>query len=265
MRLFFIPGSYLYYSRLGSIVLAASLFIIFIFPISGLCFTSSHLTLSVFFISLLIAWIAFYAIYEIGYLRNDVFTVRREETPNNRIASKDQDFFQSFVGKLTVVRVLWAIAGLSILLFILPHKAVFQFSLFLILTLSFFMLHNTVRSKKNILTYFCLNISKIATIPALFLDWQELWTYLPYLIIIFSLLRTLEHASKPKYGIKKLSRLWNRLDSFRVLYFSILLILLLLLKTSQIWIILTVYFLLYRIASFWGVKKLSVKKLKLKR
>ncbi len=265
MNLFYFPGSYLYYSRLKGWVSTISLVLLYIVPISVICFTLGVQDLLGFLPGLLVSWFIFYAAYEIGYFQNDIFTVRREKRPNHRIAKKDQSFFQRNVNALILSRSLTAIIGLFFLAILLSLNQIIPFTLFLIMTLLLFVLHNTVRSRLNILTYFFLNVSKVLTLPALFLEFDQLLICLPFFIVIFSFLRTIEHAAKEKYHLVLLRRVRKNLDFSRILYFSTILGLFYYFHADSIWLYVCAYILIIRIIAWLLIRISSKEKLKLQR
>jgi hypothetical protein len=87
-----------------------------------------------------------------------------------------------------------------------------------------FFLHNTLRSRINILTYFGLCVTKYLVFPFLLLGMD--YGLEPYLVIFFTfpLLRTLEHAVKPKYELVTLQQIVGSLDKFRLGYYAFVLV-----------------------------------------
>ena len=140
-----------------------------------------------------------YALYELGYLQNDFWTVRRERQPHYRLPSKERARLKP--GLLALSRALWA-AVFLLLLFVLPLGVPLhwlRFLLALLVLCLFFLAHNLVRSRWNMLTYFLLCSAKYAALPALFLPASQGCAVWLAFFACFVLPRSLEHCAKPKY------------------------------------------------------------------
>jgi|GEM_PF-1477228 len=218
---FFLPGYYLFYSRLlrkseriswlivfPMVVLLASLLVE---PADGLSI------LAVFSISFL-AWLS---VYEIGYMENDAFTIDLEAQPTLRIPKGESDWIKANFHKIIGTRSLIFL----LLTYILWHFFTDNFSLtyfFSIvgLTRLVFYFHNRLRSRWNILTYLLLSLGKYLFL-ALILFQLNFPLLLLALVFAFPLPRTLEHACKVKYGLKPIKLLIGEFDLFRVRYYGI--------------------------------------------
>jgi hypothetical protein len=223
---FILPFYYLYASRLKRP--AELLSLIWIYPVFLFVFLFGFYQVGLFpnSVSFIIGFFAWMSIYEIGYLENDALTIRKEKNPNIRISLDDILLVQKNFGSICIIRVF-------VFIFLILLTSVFglfsqsQLFLFVLLALTarlFFFLHNQFRSRVNIITYFLLCLSKYGVFPMVFLGWN--YGFEPYWIILlsFPLLRTIEHSVKTKYGLKKLQQTIGNLDTFRVKYYGVLLL-----------------------------------------
>jgi hypothetical protein len=225
MSKFVFPFYYLFFSRLKSP--AELLSLLWIYPIFLFVFLFGFygLTLWPNSISFLIGFFAWLSIYEIGYLENDALTIRKEVHPNIRISQGDIQFIQENFKSIIKGRILIFLFLVSVngVLNLLPLNQLLLFIVIVLTSRFFFYLHNQIRSKLNILTYCMLCLTKYFVFPIVYLGME--YGYEPYWVILltFPLLRTFEHAQKPKYQLKKLNRWAGSLDLFRVKYYAILL------------------------------------------
>lgn len=219
---FVFPFYYLYYSRLRkpeellSLIWIYPLFLfLFLFGFYGL-----ELIPNVFsFVLGLIAWMS---MYEVGYLENDALTIRREANPNIRIPQRAIEYIQANYKRIFATRVaifLGLVAVLYISGLLSPEQLLVFLGLVLWARLMFF-LHNSTRSSINIGTYFFLCATKYLIFPLVYLGREH--GIEPFMVILlsFPLLRTIEHATKKKYGFTKLQTWVGSLDVFRVKYYG---------------------------------------------
>lgn len=151
--------------------------------------------------------------YEVGYLFNDIYTVKKEKNPTTRISGElvwYKNKFKYLVVFKTITALLLPLVFLDLMFFSVMTTS-------LLFILFFYFLHNNIRNRANVLTYFFL-VSLRYTAPVFyFLDFQLFLL----IIISFPLCRTLEHSCKKKYDIK-LSKLIvsSNVDLFRVKYYA---------------------------------------------
>lgn len=250
---FVIPFYYLTYSRLKS--LPEKLSLLWIYPLFLMVFLFGFYNVEVIpnFLSFLMAIVAWMSIYEIGYLENDALTIKKETHPNLRIQEREINFIEKNFRVILITRFL--IFGVIILIFfysgLLSNRQLFTLISLIMLARLFFYMHNQIRSRWNILTYFVLCLLKYAIFPLVFLGLK--FGFQPFIIILisFPILRTLEHAVKPKYKIVWLKKIIGSLDYFRVKYYAVTLILAILLSLglglTPIFIYSTAYFFVFRL------------------
>lgn len=260
---FIIPGYYLFYSRLKLKLEKISWFLIYIFPIYiiGAFYNLNNLLIysSIFILSTVV----FNAIYEIGYIENDIKTVLNEKNPTFRLSKEDYLFVKDNYTFIIYAKIFIAICLLyliHILANIFSYNIyILQFIVLLIGIRFVFYLHNKIRSNINILTFFTLAILKYSAPLFLILSKTELLEVWLMTLFLFPLLRTMEHATKNKYKMKKWSTFIGNHDTFRIKYYIFILIIsniyfFYLNKISLLVLFLIIYFLIYRIASYVLVK-----------
>src|SRR5690606_17357064 len=128
-------------------------------------------------------FIAWMLIYEIGYLENDTITIKKERHPNLRIPERDILTIQRFFWPILVLRVVSSLMVILLVYFlrILDFQTLSLFLLCLAAARLIFWIHNSVRSRINILTYFLLCCTKYFVFPLIFLRLGQ--GIEPYLIV----------------------------------------------------------------------------------
>lgn len=211
-------------------------------------------------LSFILGFFAWLSIYEIGYLENDALTIRKEAKPNIRISQGDIHFIQQKYWRIIVFRLIVFLTILGILVGAGLFSQ-YQLKIFVLMVIAgrmFFLLHNQIRSRWNILTYFLLCVSKYWVFPMVFLGLD--YGTEPYWVIFlaFPLLRTLEHAMKPKYQFVKLKNWAGSLDGFRVKYYGFWLVVAVFFSTMlfdcRIFVYCTLYFFLFRLGIFFLIR-----------
>jgi phosphoserine phosphatase len=145
---YFIPGFYYFKERTNLFTLFERLFfILFVLYITN---KLDFLPFS------LLLWISFITMYEIGYIDNDFFAVRKEKNPSIRL-SKDVSSFQVY--KFISIRIFYFLILISICIYFF-NFSFFITNIFLIIGVLFiFIIHNRLPQEKRILSYSILKLS----------------------------------------------------------------------------------------------------------
>lgn len=221
MYRFFLPLSYGWSTRSQTPLDRLSFFVILVLPLWYCSAVSASAPLQAVLPPFAIAFVAQYALYEIGYLQNDCVTTRFESSPHFRLPAPRQEAAARLYPLLTATRLAFACACLALLTRFFPAGRVYRFAALLLMQTLAFGAHNTLRSRWNIATYLALCTLKYAAVPLLFAP--SVWPPPPAaaaMFFAFPLPRAVEHASKEKYGIKLLRSL--NPDRFRLAYYALL-------------------------------------------
>lgn len=261
MSPYLIPFRYLYISRFTHISEWLSLLWIFPIYLVYLIFGIYELPLIPHVGSFLVGFAAWMSIYEIGYMENDAITTQRERFPNFRIPAEQMAFIEDNLVAIRARRLLIfaVLVGLNGLLGWWTLTQIGWFILWVSMARLFFVLHNRIRSRANIATYFGLCLAKYTVFPFLYLCTSQGWE--PYLVVLvsFVLLRTTEHGTKEKYGLLSLQRRIGSLDTFRAIYYAVATLLaaiaFLFWEVSAVFVLSLGYFLLFRGAIWLMIKK----------
>lgn len=246
----FIPVSYTIHSRIKS----KSHFLswIYLFPLFGVF---AHLiygeanNLYIYFI----LFFAVISVYEVGYLYNDIYTVKSEEKPTERV--KNKWFLENF--KLLVFsRICFIFISLLIIWLFVSRDEFKYFFIFIVLLGFSFCIHNLVRSKWNVLTFLFLVFMKYTCLLVFLHD----YTLVFMTFISITLLRTIEYSAVKNY-IPSFHFILKDLDKARVGYylyiisFSFVLVFFDLIYVEYIFV--PLYFFIYRVFVLLVVNNLS--------
>lgn len=161
----------------------------------------------------LLAYLAFIAIYEIGYLGNDIYSVRYETHPRMRIKDLNPNNIQ-----LTVWIVFRVIVFLSITHY-LALWASYAWWAFYSAIILFFYLHNKLR-QKELKTFTFINLAFVRFMAPIFifLNSDHLLLIIPSVFLCYVFYRTLTYMDS-----KKLLKMPSRpLPSFKVNYYLLI-------------------------------------------
>lgn len=170
-----------------------------------------------------LAMICMQTFYEMGYIQNDVLTTRSEAAPTLRLPAPLLEFGANNFASIIVIRVAIGSALLAAFLTLawLSETAVNAalFATVLLATMMAFHLHNSTRSRWNVATYFLLASGRYGAVPVLLAPEGLVVIYALISVLMVPLVRTLEHACKPKYGLATLSMVMIPFEKSRVIYY----------------------------------------------
>lgn len=239
---YIIPLYYTYFSRLKTRTKKIGYIFTFIIPILIVSvLISDNFNLFHFILGLL----GFMSIYEIGYLRNDILTVKKEKSPTLRLSSEDHKIVEKYLKKIFFYKYIITILVIIYLSFFVINNVILYIISILLIEF-FYFIHNIIRNRWNLLSFTVLNNLRYSTVVLLFSD-EFLFVHILFLITI-SLLRLLEKASENKYNFKLLQTLFKRSSNIRTFYyFLILVIVYILFPSFHLYLIITTYFFVYRL------------------
>lgn len=186
MRFFFrylLPITYFQASRLNRWALVGYHGLVEWLPAFALSFIYAGPTFAVFR-TVLLSYLAFICIYEVGYLSNDYFSERYETDPRGRkgkMPDSATPVYALLVSRLFLfVLVTWVLGCLENPIWLTFHGAL----------LATFVLHNSISSGDRIPTFYALATFRFFGPVILTLDPQALVILLPTVMVNISLYRT---------------------------------------------------------------------------
>lgn len=216
-----LPFNYLFHTRLRSSQDRISWVLIHPLPVLFLAGAVGDNSLFSSLVLGVLGLVAFQALYEIGYIDNDVFTTRREVDPTLRLSPSEASFLRTKFSRIAAARALVFLACLAATEWLLPEGsqgALGAFGLICSVTMLAFLLHNRIRNRWNVLTYGVLATGRYVSVPLLAWGLEEPAILLAAFLMM-PLPRALEHASKPKYRFDLLRRVSVPFERFRAVYY----------------------------------------------
>ena len=261
---FVIPFYYLFKSRLPRRSEKISWFLINLLPLFFLTYAVSNIIFQQNIVLFVLSIVVWQAIYEIGYIENDVFTIKREANPTIRLRGKEAICVERYFRSILLFRLIIAIVALIGIILLKQYwnlnLHILWFVAVLFLAQVAFIVHNCVRSRLNVITFAILSSSKYIALPLLMTSVEKIDVSIVAALTMFPLVRTIEHATKKKYRILWLKNLVKDLSCFRVIYYLLgsvfFFIVYLFLHMDNLLIILSlfIYFLIYRSTIFILIK-----------
>ena len=264
---FYIPFSYLIHSRLKKTFDLLSWQIIFILPQFAITYFYLYIRSDLFVVIFFVTQIIFHTLYEIGYLENDILTTKKEKKPTIRISKISRNYIKNNYSKIINFRYLVVFCFLGILYWLDSFSAyrlnILTFIALLFLNRLVFFIHNNIRNRLNILTFFILSVTKFIFPIVLFIRPETMLYPILMVIIIFPLLRTIEIITLKRHNFKKFAKIINDVDRFRIFYYSLNSLLfitfwyfsLISTKNFSVTIFVLAYFLLFRISTYFLIKE----------
>lgn len=244
----------------------------YIYPFFFIFFIFLYSTNYSLLLSFVFYFLSTFQMYESGYIENDIQTVKKEDKPTIRNTRSDQFFITKNYYIIQRLRCVVSILFLVFSSFFASSSWVFFYGVVgLILCKILFFLHNSIRSNLNILTYFML--VSFRYLSCLFfvlfflngINTSYLWLT-ALVMLLFPIVRTIEHASKPRYKVFLLRFIVGKMDVFRVCYYSFLflvfLFFFLFFDFDYEFVMMSLYFLVYRVFIYIYVKIIGYRRTK---
>lgn len=267
MYLFYIPIFYLIHSRLKTKFDLISWQIIFLIPQFAITYFYLHTRSDIFVQLFLISQFIFHTLYEVGYIENDIVTTRNEKKPTIRLDKKSIAYLKKNYFKVIYLKYIIAIFFIGLLYWIDSFTAyrlnLEAFLVLLVLNRIIFFIHNSIRNRFNILTFYLLSVTKYIFPIILFINFKTMLFPLILMILVFPVLRTIEVCTLKKHNLKLLSKLVYNIDRFRVFYYFFITVVFIIIwyfsilstKDFSISIFILIYFLLFRICTKFLIEK----------
>lgn len=169
MRVFYLPFAYLYGVRMRSVGKFVSWCFLLLVPSLTYFYLSlpAETLLCKAILSYFLLWCSIIPYYELGYIYNDTYTTRQEETPSLRLTDAQTAYFYQHTKNIYILRLLWVVALLAALgtLNLWQTNSLLTIA-WVLLLLPVFQVYNHIRGLKAVLFY-----------PVL-----VSWRYIPFLL-----------------------------------------------------------------------------------
>ncbi|AMM51670.1 hypothetical protein TH61_11450 [Rufibacter sp. DG15C] len=141
----------------------------------------------------ILAYLAFISIYEIGYLGNDVYSVRNEDNPRFRIENFNPSNSQLFVWIcFRIIVFIWVTFYLNLFLS-------YTWWVFHCIVAVFFYLHNVLKEKElKVFTFVNLALTRFLAPIFIFLEREDLALIMPSIFVTYVLYRSLTYMDSKK-------------------------------------------------------------------
>lgn len=219
MIFFLFPTLYTFKTRLNSKNKILAWFLSFLFPcLFTACYFSDVLNYVELLLAGGVAVIAIYNTYEVGYIYNDAELTKKETSPTIRLNNEETEYYERNKLKIYLVRGIQLILILIILSFFSKALSI-SVAVSCAIILLVYLFYNSIRSVINIPLYSLLVWLRYFGISLAFYNLTDvvlLW-------LVYPLCVTVEFSSKPRFS-QSLRWIYNHIDLFRVVYYSLLLI-----------------------------------------
>ena len=228
---FYIPFSYYYVVRLGTVPKLLSWILIYLFPVSYYAFLTYNGAIYLFIINMLLILSSTFSLYELGYILNDTITTQREQNPTIRLYPQNLHHYERYQWYIIFCRIVYSISTIICLLFvnntpianIQPQHLTYTI-LSIVSSFPIFLLYNHWRSYHNVLLYPVLVFSRYHPFALLY---EINWIIILFLFISFPMINMIERFSMPRYRFSIIRTIIPNEDTkslFRVVYYTIILV-----------------------------------------
>ena len=246
--IFYMPGCYTLFKRMTTSNKRQGLLCYHIVPILYLYFLG-HSWSIVSLLSCCLFVIAFYSQYEIGYIYNDTETIKLEYSPSERLDEGEIQYYEGHKTGIYLNHILSFVVGFA-LLWLLGEQEEFLIYSFcvMIAEISIFLGYNNVRGKKSLPLFFLLELFKYLPFVWLF-HANHIVAEIIIISLIYAVPNTIERLSFKRYGITWMNKLLptkNSFSKFRVIFYFVTCLLLVLSKDFLQYLPLFLFLLTFR-------------------
>lgn len=217
---FFIPLNYSFLTRINKIETKISYIYNYVLPVFILFFYISNFSIRNNLIIFIFSFLALNIVYEIGYIYNDVYTVKYEKNPTVRLNNEEDIVLNKIYPLMISMRIL-----IVIIIFIILNNLnirtinIFVFLIFLGLLNMIYSFHNYFRNNKNIITMFFLMLFKYLSVPILVVDSTNNILILFVFLLTIPLVRTLLYTTHDRISFNFIKK--DKINLFRVKFYGI--------------------------------------------
>lgn len=218
------PLAYFSVTRLAGLPAFASWIMIYPVPVllSLLLLTPDLIYLSDV-IATLLAMLAVYSIYELGYMDNDSRTVALESEPTERLTAQDKAFWRRWRLLVILVRGLFTLLSVVMIgVLVQGNPAGTAWYLLGLAGISVvFPIYNSTRGRINLPLHFLLVTCRFAAPGMILVQWDRP-AYLLVMALAFPLPNLLERAGEARYGLAPFAPLLRQRHIFRIGWYGAL-------------------------------------------
>lgn len=232
LMLFCLPMCYSFWTRYKGKNGVFAWLVKYLVPVSVLGVMHPSYSVMQFILGLLYV----YSLYEIGYIQNDCETIKTEANPTMRLTQNNLAVYERnklAIYTLRIVQVLlWGV--LLLLLGVTPWIVVYGF-----FTYPVFVLYNKVRNKASLFIHLLLLFFRYS-VPVVVGINDFCPICIGYMLLLYPLTLFVERSVKGKFGYrnnffaKYLMHDYSERYSFRVKYYSVLLVISIICAVSQL-------------------------------
>lgn len=253
---FFIPLAYFLSTRVeGRAGLVSWMMIYPIAIIASVCFMQSRLPRVDELLALIVAMLATYTLYELGYMSNDTRTVKFEALPTERLSDAEKAFYEANRRLIVGIRLVFVIAMCGVIGLMAgdnPTGLAWYLSGLTVIAVVF-PVYNSTRGSINLPLHLILVTCRFC-LPGMTAVASNHMDYLFVMFLAFPLINLLERSGEARYGFPWLHALLLRRNHVRVLYYGLMAVVALLADASVAAVSVFAYFLACRLIAL-GVSR----------
>lgn len=200
-----------------------------------------------------------YNLYEVGYIQNDAETIKGEQNPTKRLSDKDLLYYERHKLSIYLIRIIWGIAFSYLFFQIIPSTFFIVVLILMWIILPLYLVYNSNRAKWCILLLHILTTYRYVMPVLLIMGNFDIFSIgIAYFMHPFPII--IQQAVLGKFGVratwlkKHVLSDFSRRYLFRVRYYTIMFLILLVIITisskSFLYIFIPLYFLIYKVLMY---------------
>lgn len=202
LRIFLMPVAYFMATRMADGNAVISWCMIYPVPILLSAYLYGDVSTPASWFAVVLAMIAIYAVYELGYMDNDTRTVKMEWEPTERLSTRDKAVYEKWRKAIIALRLVFVagvVVGISQLIPVnVAGETLFVLGL-LIIPLAF-SLYNGSRGRINLPLHFLLVVCRF-TLPGMVVVSTGLPQYWVVMLLVFPVINLLERGGEARYRL----------------------------------------------------------------
>jgi hypothetical protein len=220
LRVFLMPVAYFMATRMADRYAVISWIMIYPVPVLLSAYLFGDVSTPASWFAVVLAMIAMYAVYELGYMDNDARTVKIEREPTERLSTQDKAVYEKWRKAIIALRTVFVagvVVGISQLIPLnVAGEASYVIGLFIVALV--FSFYNSSRGRTNLPQHFLLVICRF-TLPGMVVVSTGLLQYWVVMLLAFPVINLLERGGEARYRIGLLQPVNRYRNQARVGYY----------------------------------------------
>ncbi|MDN5093704.1 hypothetical protein [Aliarcobacter butzleri] len=194
-------------------------------------------------------------------MQNDIILTKKEKNPNLRIDGEMLFNVRKNILSIFFIRFFIVVILITTIFLLVNDFTIFLKYLLVVLLLQvLYLVYNNIRNIGNLYLILPLSYLRFYGFILPLVEFENLIGFITFTTLLYPFLKMLEFTKQPRYNLPNFSKLVGNVDIFRIKYYGVLagiaiLYFFIFESTLQYFIVIVIYYLLFRIGTYLAIYK----------